>query len=121
MSDALVLLNATRAMHDKRRLKRGKLLEIYANHHARKMARTHSLYHGDFQGYLEATRIPWFTWGENVGATAAKQDDPILALHKAYVASPPHRENMLNPRFKRVGLGFYRDGDVLWSVQAYRG
>jgi uncharacterized protein YkwD len=118
MSDALVLLNATRAMHDKRRLKRGKLLEIYANHHARKMAKMHTLEHGDLQGYLISKHAYSF-WGENVGC-ASSEGDPILALHKAYLASPSHRANMLNGRFRRAGMGVYRANGVTWSCQAFR-
>lgn len=119
MSDALLLLNATRAMHDKHRLKRGKLLEIYANHHARKMAKAHVLEHGDFGGYLEAKHIAWSWWGENVGCTGDTKD-PILALHKAYLASPSHRANMLNGRFRRAGMGVHTANGVTWSCQAFR-
>lgn len=119
MSDALVLLNATRAMHDVRRLKRGWLLGVYAQRHSRKMAREHTLAHGDLQGFL-VSRHAWHFWGENVGATSSAQPDPVLELHKALLASPDHRRNILDPRFRRVGIGLYSKGGVTWLTQAFR-
>jgi uncharacterized protein YkwD len=54
-------------------------------------------------------------WGENIGKID-RVDVP--ALHKAFMQSPTHRTNLLNPtwRFVGIGWGLGRDsnGDPMW-------
>jgi uncharacterized protein YkwD len=42
-------------------------------------------------------------WAENVGYTG---NDDVDELHRAFMASPRHRRNVLDPRFTRVGVGY---------------
>lgn len=82
----------------------------------------------------------WRVLGENVGVgsvAGGNRAAAIDSLHRAYVASPTHRANMVNPRFRWTGhavvygptasqlaAGHCRGtpaNSVAWSVQAYVG
>jgi len=52
--------------------------------------------------------------GENV-AVAANADD----AHEALMASPPHRDNLLSPKFNVVGIGVFRQGHVIYVAQDF--
>lgn len=57
----------------------------------------------------------WQSLGENVGAGGSTAD-----LHRAFMASPEHRDNILSPYFSEVGVGVERRGDRLWVTQVFR-
>ena len=42
----------------------------------------------------------WWRLGENVGWTNGSVED----LHRAFLASPEHRRNILDPRFTSIGV-----------------
>jgi len=44
--------------------------------------------------------------GENVAFRTDPGDDVALLLHEQFMNSPPHRENLLNPRWSEIGIGF---------------
>lgn len=52
--------------------------------------------------------------GENV-AVAANVD----GAHDALMASPPHRDNLMNPKFNVAGFGVFRQGHVLYVAQDF--
>lgn len=52
--------------------------------------------------------------GENV-ALAPNVDD----AHDALMASPPHRDNLLSPKFNVAGFGVFRAGHVLYVAQDF--
>ena len=52
--------------------------------------------------------------GENV-AVASNADD----AHEALMASPPHRDNLLSPKFNVAGIGVYRQGHVIYVAQDF--
>jgi len=43
----------------------------------------------------------WWLLGENVGWTNAS----VAYLHTAFMRSPEHRKNILDPRFTAIGVG----------------
>jgi uncharacterized protein YkwD len=45
--------------------------------------------------------------GENIGFGTGSLGSP-LAMHRAWMHSPPHRHAILQPRFREVGFGVYR-------------
>jgi hypothetical protein len=51
----------------------------------------------------------WSSLGENVGRGLTPR-----VLHRAFMASPTHRANILNPLFQYVGVGTKRHGGKLW-------
>ena len=52
--------------------------------------------------------------GENV-AVASDPDD----AHDALMASPPHRDNLLSPKFNVAGIGVFRQGHVIYVTQDF--
>lgn len=62
----------------------------------------------------------WGFLAENVGSGPADDLDRLFA---AYLASPHHRENILNPRAVFVGMGAVSvataDGPVLWNTMDF--
>jgi uncharacterized protein YkwD len=51
----------------------------------------------------------WLKLGENVG-----MGPDVQSLHDAFVASPSHYANMVNPAFDSVGVGVVESGGVLF-------
>ena len=112
---ALKLINASRRERGLNALKPNRFLSRYARRHSRKMLRSSTLEHGDLMHVLR--NVQWSYWGENVGAAADKAGS-VAALHKGFMASPPHKANILG-RFKRIGLGFASDGKAVFETQVF--
>lgn len=81
-----------------------------AQRYAEDMARNQSLSHtgvdgSDIKARVEPTGLIWRALGENIanGYTSAKE------VHKAWLDSPSHCKNIMNPAFKRAGVGKYGD------------
>ena len=57
----------------------------------------------------------WLLLGENVGWT----EGTVPQLHRAFMASPKHRRNILDPRFTSVGIAetVSRDGRIFVAEQ----
>ena len=58
-----------------------------------------------------ATQAPsdWVKLGENVGVGPT-----VVSLHDAFVASPDHYRNMIDPAFQKVGVGVVQAGEVMY-------
>lgn len=56
-------------------------------------------------GYL--ARVQTFTIGENIAAGGGRSGSP-MAIFEAWMHSPPHRENILDPSFRDAGVGVAR-------------
>lgn len=52
--------------------------------------------------------VPYTSVGENL-AYERGAADPVATVVEGWLASPPHRANLLNPTFDRVGYGSARD------------
>lgn len=53
----------------------------------------------------------WLKLGENVGMGGT-----VRALHEAFIASPKHYENLVDPRFTHIGIGIEHSADGLIFV-----
>jgi uncharacterized protein YkwD len=65
------------------------------------------------------SQIPsgWLAWGENVAWT---QPNSAARIHNAWLASPGHLANMVNPTFTHVGIGWYVDANGrAWATQVF--
>jgi Uncharacterized protein with SCP/PR1 domains len=108
--------NASRAKFDVSKLQLNRELSVIARHHSMAMARKGELFHtADVDVYLDG--IDWQTWGENVGFTP--QDVPDM--QQAFMDSPPHRSNILNPAFHQVAIGSVRVDGTLWVTVFFYG
>jgi uncharacterized protein YkwD len=82
-------------------------------------ARTHS---GQMAGQRTLFHTPsfsgiccWGAVGENIGMGYT-----VRSLHQAFMHSPPHRANILDPRMREVGVGFVSAGGRLWVTEVFR-
>src|SRR5947209_3231873 len=66
--------------------------------------------------------------GERVGATGARFNaagenlayaPTVEEVHKGLMNSPPHRANILDPKFNAVGISIVKQGDELYVVQNF--
>jgi uncharacterized protein YkwD len=106
----LLATNHSRLNHDRHRVSIDRTMSALARKHSLAMANANSLFHtGDpAKYYLKGIR--WHYWGENVGVTGGTVRD----LEAAFMASSPHRANILNTSFRHVAIGAVRVDGVLW-------
>ena len=71
--------------------------------------------------YLHHSRLSdgigysWISLGENIGYGGS-----IRQIHDAFLRSPPHRDNILNPKWNRIGIGVTQDANGrYWVVQEF--
>ena len=62
-----------------------------------------------------AVNAPWRKLGENVGCG----DTDAGTLHEAFMNSPKHRENIMDPTFDSVGIGIVMDGDTMFVTEQF--
>jgi uncharacterized protein YkwD len=108
----LSLLNQARRLNRLPALVMDPSLRHVARLHSRDMATQGFVGHGSPGGVSFAhrvgTAVPGGTFvGENV--TLARS---VEQAHSAFVASSPHLRNILEPRFRRVGIGVAGAGDL---------
>ena len=93
-----------------------KLSQI-ARRHSLKMAQEQSLFHTTNPSSVYLKGIKWRYWGENVGVTGGTIGD----LEAAFMASSPHRHNILNRTFQHVAIGAVRVDGALWVTVFFYG
>jgi uncharacterized protein YkwD len=56
--------------------------------------------------------------GENIGWNTYPDDDATAAIHRMFMDSPGHRENILGRAWDVIGIGAYKgaDGKKMWTV-----
>jgi hypothetical protein len=94
-------------------------LDRLAKSHAERMMRVRQLGHevgeGDPKERLARAGISASLVGENVAHAAN-----VVLAHRALWSSPSHRDNMLEARFDRVGIGVSSDADgTVWVTQLF--
>jgi uncharacterized protein YkwD len=110
-ANGLLVLNRDRAAHGVRALKVTNALAPAAQTHAQAMANADTLYHSELRlGRGECSM------GENVGYGSS-----ISQVEGAFMASPPHRANILNGSFNLVGIGVVRQNGRVWVDQLFVG
>ncbi len=104
-------LNATRAAHGLRRLVLSTNLQQAATAHSQSMLQDGYFAHESVNGTSFVARVKRFyspsgynAWsaGENLLYNTAEMDAATAIA--AWLGSPPHRENMLGPRWREVGI-----------------
>ena len=81
-----------------------------ARKHSLAMANADSLFHTGDPARYYLKGMDWHYWGENVGVTGGTVRD----MEAAFMASAPHRDNILRTSFRRVAIGAVRVDGVLW-------
>ncbi len=80
----------------------------------------HSGASGGIGARLRAAGIQFSTAGENL-AKLSSVPNPAGQAHSQFIASPEHREVMLDSRFRVAGVGVARSGGTYWLTQIYVG
>jgi uncharacterized protein YkwD len=115
-SATLCLLNAERAARGMKPLRANQLLRKAAAGHAVDMVRKVYFAHDSLDGRNFATRIERagylrgannYTIGENLGWAATDADTPRTMV-ELWMASPGHRANILQPKFREIGIAVTR-------------
>jgi len=111
----LCLLNQQRRAHGLRPFRDNRDLNRASQRHARDMARNHYFAHGNFVQRIQAAHylrgIRAWTVGENIAWGDYSYATPA-SIVDAWMHSPPHRENILNPSFHEIGVGVARGAPV---------
>ena len=112
----LCLLNRKRAEHDKRGLRHNKRLARAARRHARDMVERDYFSHTAPGGVSFVDRImdadyvkpgQGWTLGENLAWGSYQLATP-RSIVRSWMRSPGHRANILNGRFREIGIGVVR-------------
>jgi len=87
-------------------------LSDLARAHAQEMADAGEIFHADpiSAGYAG----PWSKIGENVGVGA-----DVSVLVDAFVASPGHYANIIDPAFTEIGVGVVWKGNALYTTHRF--
>lgn len=108
--------NAERSGKGARKLSLDPELSRVAMQHTKAMVKAASgsidgddLFHSTPRQLKKRVTGDWSSLGENVGVGGS-----VSSLHKAFMASPTHRDNMLNPAYDQVGVGVITQGDHVW-------
>ena len=68
---------------------------------------------------LDQSSVTYTRMGENIARSSYASDQVIDAVHRALMASPGHRDNMLHAAYRRVGIGITSSGGVFYAVQVF--
>src|SRR6185503_14293063 len=108
VGDLAAMTNADRAAAGLRALATASDLQTLAQSRANDMARNGKLAHTTNLG----SRVSgWKRLGENVGRGPNLRD-----IETAFMASPSHRENIVDPSFTQIGAGVTWDGKEYFYV-----
>jgi len=111
----ICLLNDIRRDHGLRAFKVNGRLSLASQRHTNSMTDHNFFAHGDFVGRIRAARYlrgaRGWTVGENIAWGSWDYATP-KAIVRGWMNSPPHRHNILNRRFREIGIGLSRGAPV---------
>lgn len=76
--------------------------------HTKEMVTKDLLHHTDSDD-LKRRVTNWIILGENVGVGGS-----VKSLHKAFMNSPAHRDNVMHALYRHVGVGVKKAGGRMW-------
>ena len=104
------MINEARAQAGVRLLPLSDRLSRIAHRHSAAMANKGTLFHSCLACSISNFR----RLAENVGYGPNR-----VTVQQEFLANPPHRLNLLNPKFRRVGVGLVRRGGLVWVTQIF--
>jgi len=111
----LALTNDARTEHGRSALALNAKLSRYAKAHSRQMAEEGRLFHSeDLAAQLDG--LEWTVGGENVGVGSSLTD-----LQEAFLASKPHRRNVLRKAYDHAAIGIVKSDGNLWVTVIFYG
>ena len=103
-------INAERTARGLRALPARSYLTTKAHAHSLAMARRGRLYHSDL-----STICCYRAVAENIGVGYT-----VTGVHRTLMASAAHRANILDRRWRGVGVGVVKYGGRLWVTEIFR-
>jgi len=82
--------------------------------HSVEMAQAGTIWHGSFVTQGNLTALNASLLGENVG-----MGGDVATIHTAFMNSPHHRENILDPGFNQVGIGVIVSGGTVYVTEDF--
>jgi uncharacterized protein YkwD len=113
--DMATWMNGARNNHGAVALDRVWTLRHMADEHSKDMARAGRIFHTTNLG-SRLRIVSWSVAGENVGVGMK-----VRTLFEAFMDSAPHRANILNRDFRRVGIGVFRADGFIWMTLIFVG
>lgn len=101
-------INSARVANTLPKLSLDPELSKVARVHTNEMISSDELYHTT-SSKLRRRVTSWVILGENVGVGGS-----VSSLHDAFMSSPAHRDNVLNPTFRHVGIGVRKANGRMW-------
>lgn len=113
----LALTNTDRVHHERATLSFADRLAAYAKSHSEAMADKGYIYHSTGDQLREALEgYRWELGGENVGVGGS-----LESLEDAFMASQPHRKNVLRKVYNHAAVGIARADDRIWITVIFYG
>jgi uncharacterized protein YkwD len=109
------LLNQTRRSHGLPVLRLNAYVSYRAWLHSRAMARRNTLFHSG-NLYDAVRRYRPSAWGENVAISGS-----LRRVRTLWMRSAGHRAIVLNPRYRRIGIGVLNARGGLWVTAIFYG
>jgi uncharacterized protein YkwD len=98
----IVAINAVRTLHLLPKLRVDVRLVRAARSHSRDMLRHHYFEHGNFGQRMMSFHVRGSVFAENlVWSSGVMSANAAVAQ---WLASPPHRQNLLDPQLRRIGV-----------------
>jgi uncharacterized protein YkwD len=97
-------MNEARMAHGLQPLRADGRLERAARSHSSKMIRTGVFFHGAFHARIRGVGVRAPQVGENL-AWGVGRVSRARTIVRMWLASPPHRRNLLHPGYRFVGVG----------------
>ena len=109
------LLNAERSSRGMNELAHSDALRTVARRHSQRMMIEGTIFHNQrLQEDVEAVFPAWARIGENVGMGPS-----VPSVHQAFMDSPAHRANVLDPDFYWQGVGVVSGGSRLFMTENF--
>jgi uncharacterized protein YkwD len=113
--EMLQLINDARERNDRKALELDVELSKYARRHSQDMADAGGLFHtANLAAKLKD--VHWSSAGENIGTGGS-----LANIKDAFMASKPHRQNVLNRDFDHVAIGVVESGRTFWVTVIFYG
>jgi uncharacterized protein YkwD len=109
--------NQSRVTHGVHRVWLNARLSDLARKHSLAMASAGGLFHTADPARYYLKGITWRVWGENVGVSG----DGVYQMESAFMASRPHRANILRPSFAHSAVGAVWVRGKLWVTVFFYG
>jgi uncharacterized protein YkwD len=126
-ADILTDMNAIRTQNGLPLFESDTKLGSISRSHSADMLAKNFFSHTDLTGCdavcrLNEVHYNWSFMGENIHMMSGYNETAEAAAQKVvddWMASPPHRENLLNPAFTHVGVGIAQSGSTLYTTADY--